>query len=314
MVKVGVIGLGMVGEPHRRWFEEIRGYKRGIDLFCSDTDPKKGYFDDINKADGIFVCVPTPPNPDGSCNISIVDYALSRLEGHKIVVIKSTVPPGTTEMLQAKYPHLRILFNPEFLTESQAWEDFLHPTRQLIGYTAKSKGDSMTVLNLLPQGNFSSPWAADYSRFELTATEAEFVKYFSNVFGAVKVTLANIVFDMCVALSEQSDSEIDYENIRKAVGADPRNGPAWLNVHHGSYRGFGGYCFPKDLNGFIAFGRQLVRGSGEHVIDTALLSCGIDGVLGAVRRYNWTLLESQGKTEEEVSKHDKDMVLDKEGL
>lgn len=306
-IKVGIIGLGMVGGPLRRWFEEVRGYQRGQNLFCYDTDPKKGCFDDINKADVIFLAVPTPPNPDGSCSISMVDNAISKVVGNKIVVIKSTIPPGTTEMFQTSRPDLRILFNPEFLTESQAWEDFLHPTRQLVGYTEKSKGDSMMVLNLLPPGNFSSPWAADYSRFELTATEAEFVKYFSNIFGAVKVSLSNIIYDLCQAESEQSGRKVDYENIRTAVGADPRNGPAWLNVHHGSYRGYGGFCFPKDMDGFIAFGQQRAQRSKGRPIDSALLSSGVDGVLDAVRRYNRILLDSQGRTEEEVSKHEKDI-------
>lgn len=304
-IKVGILGLGMVGRPHRRWFEEIQRHQRSTDLFCYDTDPKLGFFDDVNKASVIFVAVPTPPNPDGSCNISIVDNALATIKGDKVVVIKSTIPPGTTEMFQQKYPHLRILFSPEFLTEAQAWEDFRHPTRQLIGYTEKSKGDSMMVLNLLPQGNFSSPWAADYSRFELTATEAEFVKYFSNVFGAVKVTLANIFYDLCVTSSGRSN--LDYEKIRTAVGADPRVGPAWLDVHHGHYRGFGGYCFPKDLNALVAFGQELMKKAESGSVDSVLLSFGLDGVLGAVRRYNRTLLMAQGWTEEEVSKHDKEI-------
>lgn len=312
--RVGIIGLGMVGEPHRRWFEEIRGYKRGKDLFCYDTDPKRGYFDDINKAGIIFVAVPTPPNPDGSCNISVVDNALSTIQNNKVVVIKSTIPPGTTEMFQAQYSRLRILFNPEFLTEAQAWEDFLHPTRQLIGYTEQSRGDSTAVLNLLPQGNFSSPWAADYSRFELTATEAEFVKYFSNIFGAVKVTLANVVYDLCQAQSRKSGLNIDYENIRMAVGADPRISPAWLDVRHGSYRGFGGYCFPKDLNAFIAFAKMLFKeSSGGSGKDDALLAYGA-GVLNGVKSYNRALLGIQRRTEEEVSKHNKDIVLEKEEL
>ncbi|OGN13455.1 MAG: hypothetical protein A3C71_00210 [Candidatus Yanofskybacteria bacterium RIFCSPHIGHO2_02_FULL_43_15c] len=310
-VKVGIIGLGMVGQPHRRWFEEIKGYKRGKDLFCYDTDPALSFFDDISKATVIFVAVPTPPNSDGSCNISIVDQALSGIKSDKVVVIKSTIPPGTTEMFQAKYSHLRILFCPEFLTEVQAWEDFLHPTRQLIGYTGKSKGDSMLVLNLLPPANFSSPWAADYSRFELTATEAEYVKYVSNVFGAIKVTFANIVYDFCQAKARQTDLKIDYENIRKAVSADPRMGPSWLDVHHGICRGFTGYCFPKDLNAFVAFGRQLIQrnrdGEGGVAVENALLSYGVEGVLSAVRRYNTALLVSQNLTEEEVSKHDSEL-------
>lgn len=304
-ISIGIIGLGMVGTPLRRWFEEIGGHKRGKDLFCYDIDPKRGYFDDINRADIIFTAGPTPPKSDGSCNISIVDNILSTIADGKIVVIKSTIPPGTTEMFQKKYPGLKILFNPEFLTESQAWEDFLHPVRQLVGYTKKSKGDSMMVLNLLPQANFSSPWAADYSRFELTATEAEFVKYFSNVFGAVKVTLANVIYDSCAAMSSQSGLNANYENIRMAVGADPRIGPAWLDVHHGSYRGFGGFCFPKDLDAFIAFAKVLLK--KNH----SFLAFGLD-VLNGVKNYNKALLKFQGLAEEEISKHNKEIVLKKE--
>ena len=102
-IKVGIIGLGMVGEPIRRWFEEYQKYRRGKELFCYDTDPKKGYSDDVNKADVVFVAVPTPTNPDGSCNVSIVHSAAATINDNKIVVIKSTVPPGTIEGLQKKY-------------------------------------------------------------------------------------------------------------------------------------------------------------------------------------------------------------------
>src|SRR3990167_5591886 len=122
-IKVGIIGLGMVGEPIRKWFEEILGYKRGRDLFCYDADPKKSYSDDINKADVVFVSVPTPPNPDGSCNVSIVKSVVPTIKDGKIVVVKSTVSPGTVQELQNKHPRKRFIFNPEFLTESQAWED-----------------------------------------------------------------------------------------------------------------------------------------------------------------------------------------------
>ena len=124
-IRVGIIGIGMVGEPIRKWFQEILGYKRGKDFFCYDVDPKKGYADDVNRADIVFIAVPTPPNPDGSCNVSIVQNAVSTVKDGKIVVVKSTVPPGTVQNLQIKYPKKRFIFNPEFLTESQAWEDFL---------------------------------------------------------------------------------------------------------------------------------------------------------------------------------------------
>jgi len=94
---IGVIGVGMVGEPIRWWFEEKRGLKRNLELFCYDTDPARGYFDDYNLADVVFISVPTPPNPDGSCNTSIVESVVAGVKGEKIIVIKSTVPPGTTE-------------------------------------------------------------------------------------------------------------------------------------------------------------------------------------------------------------------------
>jgi UDP-glucose 6-dehydrogenase len=146
-IKIGIIGLGMVGEPIRRWFQEVNGYKRGRDLFCYDVDSKKGYSDDVNKADVIFVSVPTPTNPDGSCNVSIVESTVAGISDGKIVVVKSTVTPGTVERLQKKHPKKRLIFNPEFLTESQAWEDYLSPDRQIVGHTAKSISDSVEVLN-----------------------------------------------------------------------------------------------------------------------------------------------------------------------
>ena len=103
-IKVGIVGVGMIGEPLKRWFEERLNYRRGKNLFCYDTDPKKGYADDVNKASIVFVAVPTPANPDGSCNTAAVRGAVDAIDDGKIVIIKSTVEPGTVEALQAKYP------------------------------------------------------------------------------------------------------------------------------------------------------------------------------------------------------------------
>src|SRR3989344_3060688 len=103
-IKVGIIGLGMVGEPIRRWFQDVSGYKRGRELFCYDVDSKKGYSDDVNRADVIFVSVPTPTNQDGSCNVSIVESAVASVNDGKIVVVKSNVIPGTDEGLSKQQP------------------------------------------------------------------------------------------------------------------------------------------------------------------------------------------------------------------
>lgn len=307
-LKIGIVGLGMVGEPLRRWFEKENHYVRGETLFCYDIDKDKPYRDDVGVADIIFVAVPTPPNPDGSCNTSLVESVCDRLPDGKIVVIKSTVPPGTTELLQDRHPDKRFLFNPEFLTESQAWEDFLHPARQLVGYTEKSRGDALELLLLLPHAFFSRPYISDYGRNTLSATEAEMVKYASNVFGYVKVVFGNILADMCCAATH-AVAPTDYEHVRSAISADQRIGPAWLNVEHGAYHGAGGYCFPKDMDAFIAFSEELwgklyrkrrdahIREGFFRVYESGL------NVLKAVRAYNEVLIAEQNLTMADVSRH-----------
>ncbi len=313
-IKVGIIGLGMVGGPIRRWFEEKSGYKRGRDLFCYDVDSKKGYSDDVNKADVIFVSVPTPTNPDGSCNVSIVESAVAGVSDGKIVVVKSTVTPGTVERLQKKHPKKRLIFNPEFLTESQAWEDFLSPDRQIVGHTAKSISDSVEVLNLLPKKHFIRPWTSDYSKRSVNSTEAEFGKYASNVFGYIKVVYGNILADLCYATSNVQGVKIDYENIKEVIGADLRIGPAWLNVSHGDYCGAGGYCFPKDMNAFIAFAETMEKDAAKKKkLDKEHLQILRDGiaVFKAVRNYNETLIKSQGLSMEDVSRHNTDVIVQK---
>ena len=317
-LKIGLIGVGMVGEPIRRWFEEVNGYKRGKDLFCYDADPKKGYFDDVNKAEIIFVAVPTPPNSDGSCNVSIVESAVSKVKDGKIVIVKSTVQPGTVEGLQKKYSKKRFIFNPEFLTESQAWEDFLSPDRQIVGHTAKSISDTVEVLNLLPKKHFIRPWTSDYSKKSVNATEAEIGKYASNVFGFMKVVYGNILSDICHATNykfkkEKTSARIDYNNIKELIGADLRIGPAWLNVEHGNYCGAGGYCFPKDMAAFVKFTEDLIRQVAKdksQIEFSKVLKKGI-ATLKAMQDYNAELLKWQGLTVEEVSKHNKEIIVQK---
>ena len=319
-IKIGIVGIGMVGDPIRRWFEEHNGYRRGKELFCYDTDPKKGYADDVNRADVVFVAVPTPANHDGSCNVSIVQSATATINDGKVVVIKSTVPPGTVESLQKKYPRKKFIFNPEFLTESQAWLDYIKPDRQIIGHTAKSYSDTKEILALLPRAHFERPWSSDYIKKDINATEAELAKYAANVFGYIKVIYGNILADLCHAIDVNFKrrgigSGIDYENVRETISADPRIGPAWLNVEYGDYCGAGGYCFPKDMNAFISFAEGLMadlsknkKGMNRGLIKS--LQKGT-GVLRAVVAYNEALISWQGLTTGDVSRHDNEVVIKK---
>lgn len=319
-IKIGIVGVGMVGEPIRKWFEEVHGYKRNAELFCYDADQKKGYTDNVNKADIIFVSVPTPSNPDGSCDVSIVESVVKTIKDGKTIIIKSTITPGTVETLQEKFPRKKIIFNPEFLTESQVWTDFLKPDRQILGPTKKSFTETKEVLSLLPLAHFSRPWASDYSKKSVSATEAELSKYASNVFGYVKVIFGNILADITHALNQKFatagiDAEpVEYENIREMISADPRIGPAWLNVEQGNYCGAGGYCFPKDMNALIAFIegnliKPLEKKAKSKDLVVSLKKA--NAVLKAVRDYNRSLLKWQGLTEQEVSKHNAELILSK---
>ena len=283
--KIGIIGVGWVGSQIKRYFEEIKGYKIGENLFCFDIDPKK-CAGDINFSDIIFVTVPTPRNSqDGSCDLSIVDNAVSKIKGEKIVVIKSTVPPGTTENLQKKYPQHKFLFNPEFLSESTAWQDMLRPDRQIVGFTEESLDAAFLVLSLLPKAPFMSPWGqGTYHRIRIAATEAELIKYAGNIHFVRKVNWANALAKAAEKLG------VDYENIRKGLAADHRIGDSHLDVNHGGYKGWGGYCFPKDLDAFIQFSKNQSLGD-------------IAELLIADRDFNEDLLNAQGLSLEEVSAH-----------
>ena len=299
----------MVGGALKKYFEK-RGFKRGKNLFCYDANPKKGYNDDPHKAEIIFVCVPTPSKKDGSCDTGIIEsvvkkYALSA----KIMVIKSTVIPGTTEALAKKY-NCALAFSPEFLTEARAWENMLNPDRQIVAPTAEAKSFASQILNILPPAPFTSPKHKDALRWaDINPTEAEIGKYAANTFGALKVVFANFFYDFYRNLEKSVNkngikTKIDYNNIRHILAHDPRIGGAWLDVEYGDYRGYGGYCFPKDTEAIIALGRELIASPPKNK-DRRLLEKGIK-VFEAMRKYNDAILASQGLTVDNVSRHDKE--------
>lgn len=236
--KISICGIGMVGGALKQYFEK-KGRKVGEDLFL--YDPAKGFdsVEELNKADIIFVCVPTPFLKDGKgFDLSFIEDACSKIQGEKIVVIKSTVLPGTTEKLQQKYPQHKFLFNPEFLTEITAEQDMDYPDRQIIGHTKQSYNVAEDIMMLLP--------LAPFERI-MPATEAEMVKYFGNNWFALKVAFANQVYDLCQKLG------INYDNVKEAAAADKRIGRSHLDVWHKGYRGYGGKCLPKDIKAMIQF-------------------------------------------------------------
>lgn len=241
-ISLGIMGVGMVGGALKDYFEK-KGKVVGKDLFL--YDPHKGFdsVDEVNKADVIFVCVPTPYLKDGhGFDLSYVEDAFSKIKEEKVVVIKSTALPGTTQKFQDKYPNHKVLFNPEFLTELTAEQDMTYPDRQIIGHTEQSLNVAKDVMMLLP--------LAPYERI-MPATEAELVKYFGNNWFAVKVAFANQMYDVCSKLG------INYDTVMEGAAADKRIGPSHLVALHKGYRGYGGKCLPKDIRAFIQFGDSL---------------------------------------------------------
>lgn len=231
--KTGIIGVGVVGEA-------VASVIPGALLY--DKFKKIGSIDEVNGADIIFVCVSTPYIAGKGCDTSAVDDALSVIKGKKIVVIKSTVTPGTTEKMQAKYPQHSILFNPEFLRQAHAVEDMKNPDEQIVGYTDESKEYAQEIIDILPKAPHT---------FIVKSKEAEMAKYFSNTFLALKVTFANQIFDLC------QKSGIDYETVKNIAAVNPRFAFSHFDVMFDGYRGYSGACLPKDTKALIKFGDDL---------------------------------------------------------
>jgi len=196
--------------------------------------------------------------------------------------------------LRQKYVQHKFLFNPEFLTEKNAWKDFLHPTRQIVGFTSGNKKEASVVLSFLPKAPFASPVIRGNKNIALTATEAELVKYGGNVYLSRKINFANILASFAENLGA------NYENIRAGVAADSRIRDSHLDVNHSGYKGFGGFCFPKDINAFIAALET------RNLKDCAKL-------LRQDMIFNEKLLASQGLTLKDVSVHDHVWVKGKMG-
>ncbi len=237
--KVSIAGAGMVGGA----LEEYLKKRDDVEIFVYDKGQKRGSVEDVSKGDVVFVCVPTPyREEDGGFDLSYVKETCDNLKGEKIVVIKSTVLPGTTEKLQEEYPQHTFLFNPEFLVESKAQETMEKPDRQIMGCTEKSKNVAEKVMSILPDAPYKTV---------MPAKEAEMVKYFGNNFLSVKVIFGNELYDIC------QKTGIDYDVVREAVSFDPRIGPSHLEIFHGGYRGYGGKCLVKDTRALIQLAEKV---------------------------------------------------------
>ena len=241
-INIGIIGLGYVGSAIKNFFAN-----KECNIYTFDTNSDKASSAHsvknllANNLDFVFLCLPTPMKKDGSCSIKIVDETLediNNLNYRGVVILKSTMPPKTTENFQKSYNELRIIFNPEFLTEANFLDDFKNQDYIVLG---GNKKDCILVEDMYNKFFTSSKIVISSSK------EAEMLKYYLNCFLAVKVSFANEIYQLCSKLN------ISYENLIKMVKLDSRIGKTHLDVPgpDGSF-GFGGSCFAKDISALLS--------------------------------------------------------------
>ena len=258
--RIGIIGKGFVGSAVAHGFSDQTGYSTEIRVFDKDPIRSENSLEEtVNQSDFIFLSVPTPASNTGQIDLSIVDEALSEIDkinksDSNIVLLRSTVTPGTSLMLQKKFSNLRIVFNPEFLTERSALFDFINQSRVILGgdskYTKKVKdlyrhrfGDYLPVI-------------------ETNYETAELIKYMNNLFFATKVSFLN---EMKLVADK---TNVDWDKAMEGFVMDGRVGHSHLSVPGPDGKlGFGGSCFPKDIQAMINLGKSM--GLDMHTISGA---------------------------------------------
>ncbi len=284
-MNIGIIGTGYVGIVSGSCFAEMGNhvtcfdvdekkitqyskgksaiYEPGLeDLLKTNIDKKRLFFtgeilDLVNNSDVIFICVGTPPLPDGSADLSQVESAVRSIaentpsDTYKVIVEKSTVPVGTHKRLKTIMKlynkgkaNFDFVVNSEFLKEGTAIQDFLNPDRIVIGVETDKSKEIMIKLyeNIKNEKVIVDP------------NSAEIIKYASNSFLAIKISFINMIADLC----EKSGGDIGY--VADGIGFDKRIGRAFLNAGIG----YGGSCFPKDVKAFI-------KVLSDYAVDSSIL-------------------------------------------
>jgi len=215
----------------------------------------------IRAAKAIFICVGTPPKESGEADLSAIDHCARQIaveaDSPKLVIEKSTVPARTglelTRALRAygrsSDAHFRVASNPEFLREGTAVDDFFHPDRIVVGVEEQSSVEELREIYTpilerrfhCPTHNGSCPAGPRGEFLVTTINSAELIKHASNSFLALKISYANVIADLCERIGA------DVEEVTHAMGLDPRIGGQFLKAG----LGFGGFCFPKDVQAFV---------------------------------------------------------------
>jgi UDPglucose 6-dehydrogenase len=248
-MKIGIIGKGFVGSAVQFAFSPNTGCDAEVRIY--DKDPAKSLHsldEVVNESEFIFLSVPTPSNEDGSINLDIVEQVISDINhiqrSNSIILLRSTMVPGSSKKIQEDFPKLNLVFNPEFLTERSANFDFINQSRFILGGSDKHT----TRCAELFRWRFGETIPIVQTNYET----AEIIKYMNNCFLATKVSFMNemrLVADKCGA---------DWNLAVEGFIRDGRIGHSHIDVPgpDGKF-GFGGSCFPKDVQAMITYGKSL---------------------------------------------------------
>ena len=237
-MKIGIIGLGVVGGAVKHGFDRL-GHKTSFHDIRFDTK-----IEDVLDTEVCYVSVPTPSQPSGRCDVSIVEKVINELisAGYEgVIAIKSTVEPGTTERIRKETGNNNICFVPEFLRERCAIADFVENHDLCVIGTEDQK-----IFDLIKKSHGSYPSKV----VQLTPTEAELCKYFNNVFNATVITFANNFCELCDKMG------VNYGNIKNAVVNRDHINDSYLDCND-NFRGFGGVCLPKDTRALANLAKSI---------------------------------------------------------
>ena len=238
-MKVGIIGKGTVGSAV---FSGLEGQGHDVSFFDPKYEGSK--IEDVLVSECVFLSVPTDSEVNGDCDTSIVEKTCDQLAaaGYKgLVAIKSTVVPGTTDAMQAKYPTLRMANVPEFLRARTALADFVY-NHDVLVIGVYNDADFELVKKIhgfIPR-----------EVVQVKPIEAEIIKYFNNVNHAVQITFANIIYEVCQKIGA------NYNNVYHAITKRDCINPHYLLVNE-KFRAFGGHCLPKDTKALNNLIKQL---------------------------------------------------------
>jgi len=252
---IGIIGNGVVGSTLASWFSSAKVY---------DLDPSRSpnTLREVLDCETVFLAVNIVDNAATEVGFGVLNNYLDKMQSGTRVVVKTTIVPGTCDQLQANHPLLRVMYNPEFLTEATPVRDFEAPHIQVVGVQEVARGYAAAqgLLDILPYTS---------QQYIVTLRQAELLKHSVAAFLSTKVSWFNQLYS---ALGDE-----DFEAVRAMISDDPRIGPSHTNVTQNGYRGWAGKCFTKDTPAFAKWSAMPIM---EHVV-----------------RYNRDLLAKQGLDE-----------------